>query len=185
MIKFGHLFLLVPLALAGCASDPDSPPSSSDQVEALKERVRELYRQARESGQQVPQDALEWARQDVRRIGDWEYKIEELPREDPQARQARLNELGAERWEVFWIEPVGDERPCLPEAPVQELAGEDPPFPIAAPLAIRWRGCGIVEAGSAEEGFPGTGKSAGVAPGRRRRAENSGGMTSVFKEMLQ
>ena len=108
MIKFGTLFLLAVVALAGCATDPDSPPSSSDQVEALKERVRELYQQARESGQQVPKDALEWARQDVRRIGDWEYRIVDLPREDPQARQARLNELGAERWEVFWMEPAGD-----------------------------------------------------------------------------
>ena len=108
MIKFGTLFLLVAVALAGCATDPDSPPSSGDQVEALKERVRELYRQARESGQQVPKDALEWARQDVRRIGDWEYKIVDLPREDPRARQERLNELGAERWEVFWMEPAGE-----------------------------------------------------------------------------
>ena len=107
MIKFGHLFLLVAVALAGCANDPDSPPSSSDQVEALKERVRELYRQARESGQQVPKDALEWAQQDLRRLGDWEYKIVELPREDSESRQARLNELGFERWEAFWMEPAG------------------------------------------------------------------------------
>ena len=108
MTYFGCLFLLLAVALAGCTSDPDNSPSSRKQVEALKERVRELYRQARESGQQVPKDALEWARQDVRRIGDWEYRIVDLPREDPQARQARLNELGAERWEVFWMEPAGE-----------------------------------------------------------------------------
>ena len=108
MIKFGYWFLLVAVALAGCATDPETPPSSGDQVDAVKERVRELYRQARESGQQVPKDALEWARQDLHRIGDWEYKIVDLPPEGPQARQARLNELGAERWEAFWMEPAGD-----------------------------------------------------------------------------
>ena len=74
----------------------------------LKERARELYRQARESGQQVPKDALEWAQQDLRHIGDWEYKIVDLPREDPESRQARLNELGSERWEAFWMEPAGN-----------------------------------------------------------------------------
>ena len=108
MTRYAFLPLLLTAALAGCASEPDPPASSSDQVSDLKERVRELYRQARESGQQVPKDALEWARQDLHRIGDWEYRIVDLPRESAQSRQARLNELGAKRWEAFWMEPAGD-----------------------------------------------------------------------------
>ena len=108
MIKSGFLLLLLAALLAGCASDPDLPASPDDRVAVLKERVRELYQQARESGQKVPKDALEWARQDLHRIGDWEYKIVDFPREDAQSRQARLNELGSERWEAFWMEPVGD-----------------------------------------------------------------------------
>ena len=108
MTRYAFLPLLLTAALAGCATEPDPPASSSDQVSALKERVRELYQQARESGQQVPKDALEWASQDLHRIGDWEYRIVDLPRESAQSRQARLNELGAERWEAFWMEPAGD-----------------------------------------------------------------------------
>ena len=108
MVKFGYLILLVAVALAGCAADPDLPASPDDRVAVLKERVRGLYEQARESGQQVPKDALEWAQQDLRRIGDWEYRIVDLPREDPASRQARLNELGSERWEAFWMEPAGE-----------------------------------------------------------------------------
>ena len=75
MPKSAFLHLLLAALLAGCASDPDLPASPDDRMAALKERVRELYQQARESGQQVPKDALEWARQDLHRIGDWEYRI--------------------------------------------------------------------------------------------------------------
>jgi hypothetical protein len=28
---------------------------------------------------------------------------------DDEAMQARLNELGADRWEVFWMEPAGSD----------------------------------------------------------------------------
>ena len=108
MIQSGFLLLLLTVALAGCASDPDLPASPDDRMAALKQRVQKLYQQARESGQQVPKDALEWAQQDLNRMGDWEYKIVDLPREDPESRQARLNELGSERWEAFWMEPAGN-----------------------------------------------------------------------------
>ena len=108
MIKSGFLLLLLTAAMAGCATDPDLPASPDDRMAALKQRVQELYRQARESGQQVPKDALDWAQQDLRRMGDWEYKIVDLPREDPESRQDRLNELGSERWEAFWMEPAGN-----------------------------------------------------------------------------
>ncbi len=108
MIQSGFLLLLLTVALAGCASDPDLPASPDDRMAALKQRVQKLYQQARESGQQVPKDALEWAQQDLNRMGDWEYKIVDLPREDPESRQTRLNELGSERWEAFWMEPAGN-----------------------------------------------------------------------------
>ena len=108
MIKSGFLLLLLTALLAGCASDPELPASPDDRIAALKQRVQELYQQARESGQQVPKDALDWAQQDLRRMGDWEYKIVDLPREDPESRQDRLNELGSERWEAFWMEPAGN-----------------------------------------------------------------------------
>lgn len=130
MIKSGFLLLTLAALLAGCARDPDLPASPDDRVAALKDRVRDLYQQARESGQQVPKDALEWARQDLHRIGDWEYKIVDLPLEGPQARQARLNELGAERWEAFWMEPAGNgarvylkrrSRSWLEKLPLSEL----------------------------------------------------------------
>lgn len=130
MAKSGFLLLLLTVLPAGCASDPDVPASPDDRVAALKQRVQELYRQARESGQQVPKDALEWTQQDLRRIGDWEYKIVDLPLEGPQSRQARLNELGAERWEAFWMEPAGEgirvylkrrSRSWLEKVPLSEL----------------------------------------------------------------
>lgn len=130
MTQSVFLHLLLAAVLAGCAPAQDPPASPDDRVAVLKERVRELYRQARESGQKVPKDALEWARQDLHRIGDWEYRVVDLPPEGPQARQARLNELGSERWEAFWMEPAGDgirvylkrrSRSWLEKLPLSEL----------------------------------------------------------------
>ena len=185
MIKSGFLLLLLTALLAGCASDPDLPASPDDRIAALKQRVQELYQQARESGQQVPKDALEWAQQDLRHIGDWEYRIVDLPREDPESRQARLNELGSERWEAFWMEPAGNgmrvylkrrSKSWLEKIPLSELRRLWP---------SSGGGCGIVDSRSAEEGFPGAGNSVGGAPGRRGRAAGSRRTTSVFKEIQQ
>ncbi len=106
MINRGLLVLVLTGSLVGCRSDPDSPTSPGDRLSALKQQIQDLYEQARESGHQVPKDTLEWARQDLLRIGDWEYKIVDMAEESAESRQARLNELGAERWEAFWIEPA-------------------------------------------------------------------------------
>ena len=72
----------------------------------LQGQIRELYRQAQDAGESVPTDAYDWARSDLQKMGDWEYMLLRLDGADDEAMQARLNELGADRWEVFWMQPV-------------------------------------------------------------------------------
>ena len=71
--------------------------------------VRALYDRAREAGDDVPSNVVEWARQDVRQIGKWDYKILEITSEDPVEIEARLREAGVDRWECYWVEvtPAG------------------------------------------------------------------------------
>lgn len=93
---------LVLLALAvGCG-----PPEGAPEVvpRSFDELVRQLYERARDSGEKVPEDAIEWAREDVDRIGDWEYRVLRLADGEDAALEAQLDELGTERWEVFWLE---------------------------------------------------------------------------------
>lgn len=79
-------------------------PGREDSPDALREQISELYNRARESGEDVSGNAYEWAREDVERIGDWEYRVLRHTGADDAALEARLNELGSERWEVIWIE---------------------------------------------------------------------------------
>ena len=41
---------------------------------------------------------------DLENIGDWEYKVIDLTDGCAAAMETTLNELGNDRWEVFWIE---------------------------------------------------------------------------------
>lgn len=79
-------------------------PGREDSPDALREQISELYNRARESGEDASGNAYEWAREDVERIGDWEYRVLRHTGADDAALEARLNELGSERWEVIWIE---------------------------------------------------------------------------------
>jgi hypothetical protein len=65
-----------------------------------------LYEKARAAGEQVPEDIVEWAKEDVKKIGDWEYTVVSFTSESEEAMLAELNKLGSQRWECFWVEPV-------------------------------------------------------------------------------
>ena len=100
--------LLFGLLIAACSGEPGQPagydpptPKSTD----WSRQLRELYDSAKEKSEAVPPDIFEWARDDVQRIGDWEYLVVSLPEDDDDGALATaLNELGKERWEVFWID---------------------------------------------------------------------------------
>ena len=89
------------LSSMGCDVGRDAPDVLPSEVGEI---VQQLYDRARDAGDEVPADVVEWAREDVGRIGDWEYRVLRL--RDDETLEAELNALGAERWEVFWIRPA-------------------------------------------------------------------------------
>ena len=99
--------------LTGCDAEPGGGPSL--RPERLREKVQDLYEAARNAGDDVPSDAYDWAKSDLQRIGDWEYQIVRLDGEDGEDGESdaalleQLNELGSERWEVFWLERRGSQ----------------------------------------------------------------------------
>lgn len=71
---------------------------------ALEKIVRYFYDRAKEAGEQVPADLMEWAQEDIGQKGSWEYRVIEFETHDAEVLEKHLNSLGAGRWECFWIE---------------------------------------------------------------------------------
>jgi hypothetical protein len=91
-----------------------TPVSLADQDETVPEepstweQVLVYYEKAKAAGEQVPQDVYEWAKLDLSKIGDWEYRVESIGLSSSTVVQNRLNELGASRWECIWIDYTGE-----------------------------------------------------------------------------
>ncbi len=85
--------------LFGCS---DNTTTISDNGNRYWEQAKELYEKARESGEKVPENIKEWIKEDIKKIGTWEYKIVLI--DSKRSIEKELNELGKERWECFWIE---------------------------------------------------------------------------------
>jgi hypothetical protein len=90
--------LAVTVALAACgATDSETAGEALDGLSSAYEQLTDSI--ATESG-----EAVDWAREDIENLGDWEYRIVDLDSSIPAEMEAELNELGDERWEAYWIE---------------------------------------------------------------------------------
>jgi len=105
------------LAGAGCAEA--DPPQAIAEDSSTWSQVLEMYEKAKAAGEQVPKDVYEWAKQDLGKIGDWEYLVTELPLNDTELVQGRLNELGAERWECIWIHTTANKTSFIFKRPAK------------------------------------------------------------------
>ena len=89
--------MVLAAALAACSSREGAEPATADRT---LEEIRRLYEEAVNA---APEDPVGWARDDLEKLGDWEYRIVVVTNGDAAATEAQLNELGKERWEVFWV----------------------------------------------------------------------------------
>ena len=93
------------LILVACEQQAPDEPTMSEQ---MKKQLNELYERAKGEAETVPDDVMDWAKEDVAKIGDWEYRLVTASAGDILSLEERLNEMGSERWEVFWIEQHSD-----------------------------------------------------------------------------
>lgn len=70
----------------------------------------QLYERAIEAGEkiQIPDEVIERARNEIKRISTWEYRVITLNASQDTTLEKRLNELGRERWECH-ATPRGQE----------------------------------------------------------------------------
>ena len=64
----------------------------------------EKYAETFEDGKDLSGKSKEWLLKDLQNIGDWEYKIESFDLKNLKDLEIRLNQLGTERWQCFWVE---------------------------------------------------------------------------------
>ncbi len=128
------------VALAAACSEESIPEPERlrETVESIEWRARahELYELLRERGEEVPEGVTSWAQEDLESIGAWEYRVEPLQAGDPAALEARMNELGAERWECFAVTPSAAGSVLLFRRPVRSYLGSIPLMELLRILAI-------------------------------------------------
>ena len=68
-----------------------------------------------------------------RREPRWEYRVEQWPADEPATRQAVLNELGCEGWQLAAVAPNGDRFDWVLQRPLEPRRPPRPPQPRARP----------------------------------------------------
>jgi hypothetical protein len=68
------------------------------------EQIKKKFEEAKSDDKELSKQAKEWIEEDIKKIGDWEYKVLNIKHDDIDKLEQKLNELGNERWECFWME---------------------------------------------------------------------------------
>ena len=103
MIKLLLTSVLFSLLFACGNKEENKQNSQSQDVSKLESAMAELQKKYEELRQAKPSAALDWASEDLKNIGDWEYKVIELSGLSATELEDELNTLGKERWQVFWV----------------------------------------------------------------------------------
>ena len=76
--------------------------------------ISEQFHSARSAGETTATSARDWVMQDIQRMSSWQYKSETFTSSDrPEQIIARLNELGAKRWECILVDADGNQENVL------------------------------------------------------------------------
>ena len=107
-------FAVWAVAMCGCdnpvsrSGKKDDDAATTDSLSMSYTKLKALYERAKAAGEKVPEDILEWAKTDLKKIGTWDYKIVSVSSESEKAILNELKRLGNQRWECFWVEPIPD-----------------------------------------------------------------------------
>ena len=118
-LKTLGLCLSFVLLFSSCGGESDGPSAADKALEELQSKYDELRRRQ-------PDDAVQWAADDLENIGDWEYRVVELSYKTSEDLETELNNLGDERWEVFWVDRTHDGVVVLLKRPSVSYLGKIP-----------------------------------------------------------
>lgn len=82
--------------------------AAGESAEQGLEHLTELYQASVQAGDTAATSVYAWIVEDLRKVGAWDYQVVRVDTADDASLSRRLNELGDERWEVLWLEPVAE-----------------------------------------------------------------------------
>ncbi len=68
------------------------------------DKIKKKFEDVKSDDKELSEKAKEWIKEDIKKIGDWEYKAVNIKYESIDELENKLNELGNERWECFWVD---------------------------------------------------------------------------------
>lgn len=103
------LFFLASSFLTMAEDEPQAEDKSySEKLKEVYEKglkgAKEKYAETVGDGKKLTGKSKEWLQKDIENIGDWEYKVESYGPEQAKEVEKKLNALGKERWQCFWVE---------------------------------------------------------------------------------
>ena len=103
------LFFLISSFLTMAEDEPKAEDKSySEKLREVYEKglkgAKEKYAETVGDGKELTGKSKEWLLKDIENIGDWEYKVESYGPEQAKEVEKKLNVLGKERWQCFWVE---------------------------------------------------------------------------------
>jgi thioredoxin-related protein len=97
--------LLIPLLLLLFLFPFDkSCAEESNQESSYWEKIKKKVEEVKSDDKEVSKQAQEWIEEDIKKIGDWEYKVLKIKHTEIDELETHLTQLGNDRWECFWIE---------------------------------------------------------------------------------
>lgn len=103
MKKILALFLML-FPFTFLIAEPQAEKNPETKKEASYwEKAKSYYNKISEKGvERASEEAKEWVKKNLEKIGDWEYKIISIKLKDLDKIEKQLNNLGKERWECYW-----------------------------------------------------------------------------------
>ena len=106
-------FLVLSLFVTACGQTFEDAPAEADQA------LEELKKYYEEAKKKAPEDPISWAKEDLQRFGDWEYRVVSIETASNEEVEDQLNELGKDRWAVFWVQDRDDSLQVLLKRPAR------------------------------------------------------------------
>jgi hypothetical protein len=84
----------------GCEQVARMKETASEKITKnnLRDEIEKIYQKVKKSGEQVPDNAMEWAIQDIKKLGDLEYKVLEVKTSKIIEIENILNSIGKNRF---------------------------------------------------------------------------------------
>ena len=66
--------------------------------------IRNMFQQAKEAGTTTANNVVDFVKEDFAKLGSFQYASRTVTNEKPDQIVTMLNQMGAEKWECFWVD---------------------------------------------------------------------------------